>query len=149
MSISQKSKQSWQCTSEVISHISKYSVFPMQRINSFDFSLNGFNFGFFSESAISDSRFGCFKLVDHLLDCFPANKLFSSSVTVAIATGFSVRFPFFALMVDGCSRFKIGRILTSMTQIRLEYGNTLLYNSSPDFMHTTFSMRVAGQCYKG
>ena len=59
MPISQYSKKSWHCTVEVISHISKYSVFPMLRINSFDFSLNRLNFRFLSKSAISDSRPRC------------------------------------------------------------------------------------------
>ena len=44
MPISQFCKQSWHCTLEVISHISKYSVFPMLRVNSFVFSLNRLNF---------------------------------------------------------------------------------------------------------
>ena len=38
---SSMSKQLWHCTLEVISHISECSVFPMLRIMSFDFSLNG------------------------------------------------------------------------------------------------------------
>ena len=50
-------------------------------------------------------------------------KLFGSSVAIAIATGFPVLFALIALMVDRCARFKIGRTLTSMMQIRLEYGS--------------------------
>ena len=42
MPTSQKNKQSWHCTLEV--HISKYSVFPKLRVNSFVFSLNRLNF---------------------------------------------------------------------------------------------------------
>ena len=43
MPVVQYVKQLWHCTLEVISHISKYSEFPMLRIMSFDFSLNGLN----------------------------------------------------------------------------------------------------------
>ena len=59
MPTSQYKEQSGHCILEEISHISKYSVFPMLRFNSFDFSLNGLNFWCFSKSAFSDSRFGC------------------------------------------------------------------------------------------
>ena len=43
-------------------------------------------------------------------------ELFDFSVAIAIVTGLPELFAFFA---DGCSRFKLGRILTSMIQIRL------------------------------
>ena len=116
--------------SEVISRISKYSVFPMLRINSFDFAQNGWNFRFFSKSALSDSRFGC--VSNGWISFLTAPLRMSSclwavdcgtSVAIALATGFPVLFAFIAMMVDGCSRFKIERTLTSMIQIRLEYGS--------------------------
>ena len=64
-----------------------------------------------------------------------------------------VLFALFALMVDGCSRFEIGKILTSMNKFGMSTalcGNlgdlfTLLYNSARDFMYTTFSMHIAGK----
>ena len=48
------------CILEEISHSSKCSVWPMQVINSFDFSLNGLNSSVLFKSFVNESRFGWF-----------------------------------------------------------------------------------------
>ena len=71
-------KQWWHRTLEVISHISKYRVFPMLLIISFDFSLNGLNaWSFFQVSFQRFAIWMSFKLMDQLFDCFPAGVILS------------------------------------------------------------------------
>ena len=55
---SQYKAQQGHCILEEVAQSSKYSVFPMLVINSFDFSLNGLNSSVLFKSCINESLFG-------------------------------------------------------------------------------------------
>ena len=171
MPISQFSKESLHCTREVISHISKFFVFSMLRINSIDFSLNRLNCWFLSKSAISDSRLGC--VSNWWISFLSVSLRMSSSFWTVECGGPCILKSFLPHQVSPnslsprVSPYSSHSLLwwsTDGLASKLEEswrpwckfglsaalcGNlgdwyTLLYNSSPDFMYSTFSMHIAG-----
>ena len=102
------------CTSEIwvpnphfeVSQISKYFVFPMLRIMSL--------------CQVGFQRFAIWmrlKLMTQRFDCFLAG------VILLLDSWMWQSWVFEVVMVDGCSRFKVVRILASTMQIRLEYNS--------------------------
>ena len=119
----------WHCTLGVISHISKYSMFPMLLVISFDFSRNGVERLILFQVGLQ--RFFIrirLELTNQLLDCFLADVILlldsrmgqssgpevsftgTTFVVRSIATGFSV----LARMVEGRSRVRGCSVLASM-----------------------------------
>ena len=163
MPVSQYSKQSWHCTFEVISHISKYSVFLMLRIHSIDFSMKGLNFWFLSKSAISDPRFGCvsnwwisFLTVSlRMSSCFYAVEcggpcILKSMLPLRVSPNSSLFLLWWSTDVLGSKLVEPWRPWYKFGLSTALCGNlgdwyNLLCNSFPDFMKSTSSMHIASK----
>ena len=133
-------EQSVHCSLEDISHSSTYSVLPMLLINSFEFSLNWLNFLSLVQTLHQRVTVRvCIKLVDQFLHHFCDHRLLSGLLSV-VDVGFwnlcyrfesprtsreeSHRTPRFVCFGGRrmLSLFGIRKIVTSMMQIRREYG---------------------------
>ena len=175
MPASQHEAELGHCILEEVSQSSKYSVFPMMVINSFDFSLNGLNSAVLFKPFINESRLGWFSncwinlLTVSLRFCnqrhhdkFPCTYLadFLQDACDVCPRGVSNKFPCTARTVrcDGRWIFSlrdredpdvhIANLAWAQRAVALGDWFTLQYKSSPVFKFTTSSIQIAGSVLK-